>query len=183
MKAKIIGTILTLLTPIILTGCFGEEAPTSNSADPGPGKVTYESESYFIFVPEDWEIIERKDLPSDAPAEFQVAFKNNVKHDIFTASTGITLDLFMNEISSEDFMINSKAEIKNAVVDYVEISAEGNILVFEGKKSAIEPIIRFKTIYIMSEKVGYTITAAYVPDEDESVVNMTEEMLNSFTLK
>lgn len=177
------STILILaITSLLFTGC-GDSEPTENPNDPGLGKISYETADFFIFAPEDWEILEKNDLPSDAPAEFIVAFKNNVKHDIFTASVGITKDTFANKITSEDFMIKSRPEIENAIVGYNEISAEGSTLVFEGKKSATAPNIRFKAIYIMNEKVGYTLTAAYVPDEDESVVNMTEEMLNSFTLK
>jgi len=182
MNKKLQLLIITITATLVLTGCGGEEE-TTNITDAGPGKIAYETTNFFTFIPEDWEILEKKDLPSDAPSEFIVAFKNNIKHDIFNASVGITKDTFPTTKTSEDFMIGSSAAIKTAIVDYNEISAEENILVFEGKKSATAPIVHFKAVYIMNGNNGYTVTSAYVPDEDESVVNMTNEMLNSFTLK
>ena len=87
------------------------------------------------------------------------------------------------------------AKTKNSLVDFTEInkdtakasSPDGEIEAYsvemEGKKSVNEPVVHFKQLHIVNGDKAYTITAAYLKEEDESVINMLDEMVSSFTLK
>lgn len=179
----------------LLTGCFGGNstpAPTDQSTGT---TTTYQTTDFSINVPTDWDTIESKDFTSNIPKGTIVAFRNNIKSEVFTANLNISVTDLQEVITSQDFETSSKANIKSSLLGYTETSTapqdvksgtatlQGVMFEFQGKKSASDPILTFKQLYVVRDKTGYTLTAAYLPDEDASVVNSLTEMLNSFMLK
>ncbi len=183
---------LLIATFLLMTGCFGSDG---NGTDiDTTGKVSYETANFSILVPQDWEILEKNSFPSNVPSNTEVAFRNNIKSEVFTANVNIALGGVNEGVNSFDFGKSSLSNAKSSLLSYEEIGSrdhlvpagDGNIetLVFEfqGKKSAAEPIVKFQQLYAVMGGNSYTVTAAYLPNEDESVVKMMEEMLNSFSL-
>jgi len=190
MNKKIYTTIL--ITIILVSGCSlgsSEETKTVSNIS------TYESDSYAIEYPPDWEIIAREKMTSDIPSTVDIAFRNNVKNEIYTANTNITIHSIDRSISSKDFAIASTNKIKKDLTTYFEDSSsetqvsktDKKINAFEvyftGRKTANEPLIVFHQIYVVDYKTVYTITASYKQNEDESVVKNLDSMLKSFSLK
>lgn len=193
MKFKTL-TILGLTSSLLFSACGGD------SKDPeqikkeaeAAGKIIYENEEFSIQLPKDWEVIEKNSYPSNVPAEIIVAFRSNIKNEIFTANLNIAKkELQEKEMTVRDFAKGSLAVTKNSLMNFNLIAEdEGEIgdiktyiLEFEGKKTSSEAIIHFKQLYIANNGLIYTLTTSYLPTEDESVVNALQEMLDSFSLK
>ncbi len=189
--------LIIFLIPLVLAGCFGSDDPTpadTNTNTEIPGKVTYKNNEFSLLVPQDWETIERTDTTSNVPLEYSVGFRNNIKSETFTANVNIAKSQITEGLTVEDFAKSTLAKVKNSLIGFQEIKNEATnlgtgdasvaayLLEFEGKKSASDSVIRFKVILVTKAGVGYSITAAYLPAEDENVVKLTDEMLNSFTL-
>lgn len=178
-----------------MTGCFGSSDGTSgDTVFSNPNYNTYQGAGFTIPYPKDWEVIDGKTFTSNVPAETIVAFRNNLKNEIFTANTNISITPIPETINSEDFGKSTLLKSKESLVGFNELSKEeisflyGNtelktfISGFEGKKTPSDPVVRFKQLYIAGQGQGYVITSAYLPTEDESVVKMCDEMLHSFSL-
>ncbi|OGJ41801.1 hypothetical protein A3B60_00720 [Candidatus Peregrinibacteria bacterium RIFCSPLOWO2_01_FULL_39_12] len=196
MKIKyfLIPAVLALT---LFSGCSSEEDkenPT-NEATENPNKISYEETDFSLSIPSSWEVINKDSFTSNVPANTIVGFRNNIKNEGFTANLNITQTNLTEEISSEDFAKSSMAKTKNSLVNFAEInkdttsvnSPDGEIEAYlaemEGKKSANEPVVHFKQLHVVNKDKAYTITAAYLKEEDESVINMLDEMIGSFTLK
>ncbi len=189
---KIFAYILPAL--LVLGGCGSDDSQSETDTEQA-GKVKYVSTNFELFIPQEWEIIEKKDLTSSISQEVSVAFRNNIKSEIFTANMVITETAVESTTNVEDFAKSTTTNIKKGLLNLGEIaSTSSNItsgetalpaitIEFEGKKGPGEPNIHFKLFFVVNNGIGYTITTAYLPTEDESVVKMTDEMLNSFTLK
>ena len=186
--------LILLAVPLILTGCLGIGEETSTS-EPTAGEVEYSTSSFSIMVPQDWETIEKSGFTSSVPAETVVVFRNNIKSEIFTTNVNISMVEVSESMSSSDLAISSRTRAKNSLISFEEISLTdvevqfgevfipGTRLVFTGKKSASDPVIYFDQIYVINERLGFIATSSSLEEEDETVVNYLDRMLNSFSLK
>lgn len=189
--------IPAVLAVILFSGCSSEDEeinPTDGTTK-NPNKTLYEETDFSLSVPASWEVINKDSFTSNVPANTIVGFRNNIKNEEFTANLNITQTNLTEEISSEDFAKSSIAKTKNSLVDFTEISKdtasvdspdgkmEAYLVEMEGKKSANEPIVHFKQLHVVNKDKAYTITAAYLEGEDESAINILDEMIESFILK
>ena len=188
--------LLLLSIPFVLSGCFGSTGSTTGTGiASNPNYITYETATFVIAYPKDWEVIDSKSFTSNVPPETIVDFRNNIKNEIFTANSNISQVPLPPEVISADFGKSTLLKSKESLVSFQELSKEEFVIKykdqdittfisgFEGKKSPSDPIIKFKQLYIAYQGTGYVITSAYLPTEDEGVVKMTDEMLHSFSLK
>lgn len=177
-----------------MSGCLGIGEETVTSA-PQAGEVEYSTSNFSLLVPQDWEIIEEASFTSGIPSETLVDFRNNIKSDIFTANVNIAMMDVDEDMTASDLAISSKARAESSLVSfelvslidleipYGEIFKPGARLIFSGKKSASDPIVYFDQLYIIHNGLGFVVTSASLLEEDETVVNYLDRMLNSFALK
>lgn len=197
MKNKLL--LALLITPIFLISCGGG----SKTADLAPGvatqnanKSTYQSKDFNILFPKDWESIEKDSFTSNIPAETVVGFRNNIKNDVFTTNVNVAKTTLADKTTlSKDFAKSTLANAKKHLVNFNQISLtdykfpngdkgiDTFIADFEGRKTASESTIHFRELYVVNGSIGYTVTGAYLPTEDNSVVLMVDEMLKSLALK
>lgn len=178
-------------TSLFLAGCGSGDSDTSTNETAGVGEKTYAGSDFSINYPQDWEVIEPDSYTSNVPRQTVVAFRNNIQNEIFTANLSINIQNLDEDISSDDFTKSTLSKTKKALLSFSELPStdikigdiETKIIEFEGKKSPSEGIIHFKSINIVKNKTAYTLMTAYLPNEDESVVNNIDTMLNSFSLK
>lgn len=187
-------TVIMLLSSLLMTACGTSSNDTGIEAL-GSDKTLYKSSGFEIAVPNDWEIIESASFTSNIPESTVVAFRNNIKSEIFTANMNIAVSILEEEISSEDFAKNAISNLKTKLSAFSEIKQErknvkfgteyesGYLFNFEGKGKSSDPIINFTQLYIVHKNVGHTITMSHIQNEDENIVKVLEEMLNSFSLK
>ncbi|MFC1616312.1 hypothetical protein ACFL21_04165 [Patescibacteria group bacterium] len=192
MKIKIF--LILSFSLILLPGCFGggDSTPIEDLDN-----SYYQTDEFSIKIPMDWEIIESNKFPSNVPSELIVAFQSNIRNAKFTSTVSINKIFFGEEktVNSDDFYKNSLRKIKNTLVNYEEISIDdieiirgeefipGVIVIYQGKQRAYDNIVRFRELYLGYGNFGYIVTAAYLTDEDESIVKNIEEMINSFQLQ
>jgi hypothetical protein len=192
--------ILTLTSAFLASGCGGTTpatpAPDTAAADLAKqGKVLYQGQDFTIAIPDKWEVISKEEFTTNYPKEIIVAFRNNVKNEIFTANMTVAIQSLDVEIPAEDFGKNSVKKQSEFVPSFKELRSSTQDLTFgqtkiptyfiqsEGKKSTQEPLLKFAQLFVVNNKKAYTVTAAYLPTEDENVVNAINEMINSFSLK
>ncbi len=184
--------ILSLLTLISLTACS-----STNSGEEilSISETTYEQADFSINIDSDWEAIGKNEFTSSVPSKTVVVFRNNMQNEIFTANINISKITITDSSSAKDFALNSLEEAEKNLSSFTEISSEeykigylesylpAHRIVFQGKESPSSVKIRFDQIFIVNNNIGYTVTGAYIPREEENVVNNIEEMIESFSLK
>jgi len=188
-KLIILSSLISLLT---LTGCFGSGGDSTQTTELKNFK-TYKATTFAISVPNAWEIIEAKDFSKDIPIETQVIFRNNIKSDVFTENSNVTKKILKTGMSSADFAKSEILENQKSLVNYKEIArdTEFNVLIggqmqksilmmFEGKESAQDPLIRLIQVYAVNGVDAYTATAAYRSDADGVTVETMKSAVKSF---
>lgn len=183
---------IILALPLILTGCLGG---SDNSTNTITNKTTYQAETFTIDVPLDWETIEKAALGTYAPPGLVVAFRNNIKSEIFTANMIIEIDTGMEGLTAEEVGLNEKNIQKNKLIAFTDISTEtkainagentveGYFTNYQGKQDAAGATVTYKQLTVAYNGSIITVSAGYGPNEDESVVKMINEMIDSFALK
>jgi hypothetical protein len=187
--------ISLLISVFILTGCFGSGEATIDVPQ-FEGFKTYEAPSFFISVPERWEVIEQKDFSQDIPTQTQIIFRNNIKTEKFTANANITKQLLSKAMTSLEFARTEIAGHKSTLLNYTEISRNEEFkvivgdqvhnsvyILFEGKQAEDQPIIRVVQTYAVNGADAYTVTAAYLKDSDEITAQAAEQIIKTFKLK
>lgn len=185
MKKKILAIILSV--PLLLTGCFSSDEESDN------GTNNYQAADFSINVPDEWAVIESSDFTSNISAQTAVAFRSNFRSEVFTANLNVLIkDLGEENISASDYAKSSLSKIRSSLLNFQEIASEevslgeaetpGYRMSFSGKTGPSQPIIQFEQLYVTDENLGFQITGAHLPDENESVVKQIEEMLDSFSL-
>lgn len=184
MKIKLNKISVIFITLITLASCGGGEIPTEEATSD-----MFTTENFSIRAPQDWEVLKNTDFPASVPKETIAVFKNKIKSHTFTANVNISQQEVNEGVTATDISKATKAKVKTSLLNYKELSESTDkestkiTTVFEGKKSASDPMLRFKQVYAVKNTTAITITAAYLTNEDESVVKMIDEMLDSFTLK
>ncbi|MBI2634519.1 hypothetical protein HYW82_02520 [Candidatus Peregrinibacteria bacterium] len=182
---------IAVIASIFFTACGGSTEDGSNSETNNPaGSSIYETDSYSITIPSAWETIGQNDFTSNVPGETVVGFRNNIKNEIFTANINISQKETGENLTAEDFGKSTIAALKTKLISFSEINNEEKklssgepayFIEFEGKQTATSPIVHFQQYFIGNNV--YILTAAYLANEDETVVTAIDDSLNSFTLK
>lgn len=194
MKFKI--TIGTIITALLLSACGSDEtAENSIENSSQASKSNYETSEFKLSYPTDWEVLDSTSYTSNVPPQIIVAFRNNIKSEVFTANLTISKSELLESVSSLDFAKSSIAKAKSTLVSFQEIDTEdynleynGNtietwISEFEGKKTASDPLVRFRRLYLVNGNQAFTVTGAYLSTEDEGIINAINDMLRSFLPK
>lgn len=182
--------ILILLTLFLLVSCTGD--PTSGVAS---NLNTFETANFKINYPFDWELIDRNKFEVNIPDNVILAIRSNLKNETFTTNINLSVDVLEKETNSKNIASSSLAQAKNTLTSFKEINAKETtvksisseipafLIEYEGKSSPNSPLIHFKQIVATQGTAVYTLTRANSPNEDESIVNMADLVLNSFVLK
>ncbi len=185
--------ILILLTLILFTACSGISSNSDTVLN--TQETLYEQSDFNISIDSYWEIIEENKFTSSIPQNTVVVFRNNMQNEIFTANINISRITISDSSTVKDFALNSLEEARNSLSSFTEISTEEHKVtygdssvpayrvVFQGKEHPSSVKVRFDQTFIINNNIGYTVTGAYIPKEEESVVNNIEEMIESFSLK
>lgn len=193
MKKIIAMTVIALFG---LTACFGDTSENEEKDTSLPPMYKkYEKPDLSIIYPRDWEVLSQSDFTSNVPSSTVVVFRNNIKNDIFTSNLNISQAQISVGTTSEDFAIQTINTQKYNLVGYTEIKREDYvfgdkltgektfIVTFQGRKTVTENLIEFKQLCIARNGYGIIVTAAYLPNEEQSVVIMLDEMIRSLALK
>lgn len=188
--------VIGLATILGLTGCFGGGDEEGSNQEIAGSKRIYETDNFALAVPLEWEVVEPEQFTSNVPSGTAVVFVNDVKSDRFTANLNVLRTNFTEEnINRGDFAISSveqarstltsfsEGNIEEIEISFGEESIPGYISTFSGKRNATDPVIQWRQMTTIANGTGYTVSAAYISDENENVVKQLNEMLNSFALK
>ncbi len=193
MNKKLLVTICVAIS-LGFTACGSSDSTESNSTAT-VGKVVYAGSDFQLLTPQDWEKLEKADFTAAVSSDIVVAFRNNVKSDLFTANVSISKTVLDKEMTSAYLAAStlSKAKVKLvgfAQGDESEIDVnkgtekvKAKLVHFSGRKSASDPVVQFDELFVVDGDTLFLLTGAYLATEDESVVKQVGEMLNSFALK
>lgn len=194
MKKSLIIYLLGVV--FLLTGCFGGNGDTLPEVPEFEGFSTYNASTFSISIPNAWEIIEPRDFTEDIPAQTQIIFKDNVKSDRFTANANITKQLLNAPMTSLEFARSEISGHKSTLLNYREISRNGEFkvivgdkfhntvyILFEGKQSEEQPTIRIVQTFAVNGADAYTITSAYLKNGDELAAEVAGKIIETFRVK
>lgn len=182
-----------LISATLLTGCFGSDNTNDNTST--IGKALYQTEAFTISIPQDWEVLDQSNLTSNISGNTVVAFRNNIKNEIFTANLAISINPAPSDFTSIDIAKQGKANAKTSLISFQEFAEEEHVVTssnnniptlitnFRGKEEATAPLINFEQLHIINNGTQYTLTGASYVEDDESVVKLIDEMIKSFSLK
>lgn len=188
--------VLFSLVTLTFSACLGigedtDTAPVESSNE----STTYQNSELSIAIPKDWEIIESKDFSDRVASNTVIAFRNNMKNDIFTANINIITNERLSDKSSSDHakeIINSEkatiTEYKELVRETVSLKNAGNtdeteFIIFEGKNSADQDLTRYAQVFLAKGDKVYIVTGSYRPTEEEKTTQLIQQSLKSFELK
>lgn len=188
--------IVLLIAVFILTGCFGGGEATIDVPQFEGFKI-YEAPSFVIAAPERWEVAEQKDFSQDIPGQTQIIFRNNIKNEKFTANANVTKQLLNQAMTSQEFARTEIAGHKSTLLNYNEISRNEEFkvivgdkvhnsvyILFEGKQAEDQPMIRVVQTYAVNGADAYTVTAAYLKEEEnELIAEIAGQIIETFKVK
>ena len=185
--------ILLLLLPLLLaftTGCV--DTTTTDTAN-NPLYYTYGATTYSLEVPNDWEVISQ--FTSDYPANTLIAFRNNLKDKDFIANINLIANNVDENMNNGDYAIGMLKQHAENLIDYrlieqqeIEITINGQTTptymnYFEGRNSADSDLLKFVQVYGVNNNIGYIVTATFLPEEDEFIIENCVHVVKSLELK
>ncbi|MFA6550709.1 MAG: hypothetical protein WCT36_05165 [Candidatus Gracilibacteria bacterium] len=191
---KIAATSL-IIGLLILSGCSSGTPTDSTAATSNQKYKTYETQYIQASYPQDWDLVEEKDFPQGTPNSTIVIFKSNIKNELFLTNVNIAHSTIPSGMNSIDYgkqvIANQKALLQNyneISRNEIEIPISGQnqkvtFVVFEGKRSATDPVIRFAQSYAVKDTQAYILTAAMLPTEEASVQTSAEDIVKSLKIK
>lgn len=171
-----------VVAAILLSACSSNNDQVQNPVQ----TANFETSNFTIYVPKEWEVLDRSLFTSNVPAEVMAVFRSNLKSDIFTTVVNVTETPLPPEVDTVQYARSSLQKIRGGLTGYQEISRnEGNrtVLRFKGKRAASDSMLEHIVVYEVKDGLGYAATASFLEVEDESIVNTAIEMLDSFSLK
>lgn len=187
--------LLMIGTLLFSTACFGggEENTGGEVVDTDePYFFMYRTAEFEMEVPDTWDRI--NSFTSEYPEEVRIAFRNNVKDGDFVANVNVLREDNPKNLTTADFAQKKLASHAETLLNYQLLSQEeltlniGNnssaslLNTFQGKHTSSGQTLEYMQVYLASGDQGWTITAAYTPNEDPFVIERMRRMLTSFTL-
>ncbi|MBU0981345.1 hypothetical protein KKC94_01505 [Patescibacteria group bacterium] len=185
--------ILTLLltATLIFSACGGGKSNVSSEDE--PYFYTYKTSEFTIAAPDTWDT--QTAFTSDYPDSLRVAFKNNIKESDFVANVTVIREDNKNDFTNFDYsqekldshsdsLLNFKLLSQEEVKLYVGSSESSTYLnTFQGKNTSSGPTLEFMQVNLTKGSHAWTVTATYMPEEDDFVIERMDKMLKSFALR
>lgn len=198
MKTKktafIIG--LSTFTVLVLSACsFGGNTNPKVTVDEKSRRIDDSAYAFNVIIPREWDIIEKKDFTKEVPANTEIAFRNNIKNEDFTANVSIlknplqktreTLEYAKQVIAAEKTGLYNYKEIKR---DTYQISIANNkadtyITYFEGAQNPTDDVVKYVQTYAVQGNNAYVVTGSYSTKESDTNAKVVEAIIKSFSLK
>ena len=187
--------LILLLTPFLLTACFGtdEEPDPGTDLDDQGYYYEYITAEFSIEAPDTWEKI--TSFTSEYPDEVRVAFRNNVKDSDFVANVTVLREDNETSLTNADWAQKKLNDHAETILNYQLLSQEELsstvagatsktlLNTFQGKNSTSGPTLNFAQTYLTKGTKAFTVTATYRPEEDPFAIEKMETMLRSFILR
>jgi hypothetical protein len=182
MIKKIYKTIFIILTPFLLSGCFGETTEESKTEN-----IT-ESKEYSLNIPKDWEIFPKEEYPKSIIfSAREPAYSSLIPSIIVVSkenSIPQSLEQFVNRnlesirIQSQDFKEIFKEKIDKE-------SFEAYFIEYSERKSMDNSLIKFYSLYVLpkNNESVYIVTILFDGNTKEEKYSNLKNILLSFKLE
>lgn len=180
---KIITTLL-LTSTLLLSGCFGfgedtpaEIAPIENQ------KNLYNNGEFQIQSPENWEVFEKRDFTSEISSNTQVVFRSKKKNEVFIANISVVKNMLPEGMIMEDYSKKLNESSAAVLQNYKKLDGKDvtgkTIILFQGKRSTKDPLLKFVQVVISREKTILIATATFISNEDEIIAQEAQAIAES----
>lgn len=183
---------------VVLSGCSAGNGGGSGASGTGVEESvmqTLGTDDYQITVPKAWNIVKKNEFTSDVPGNAVIVFQANRKNEVFLTNVNITKNILSQSMISLDYGKIVLANQKNTLQNFVEKNREefdtaigGTkqrviLAKFEGKRTAVDPVLTFVQAYYVKDRTAYIVTGAYVNSEDPDVQKEADNIVRSFSIK
>jgi hypothetical protein len=182
---------------LILGGCFG-----GGSSDTGGVEVlspenfaTFDNKTVSVQYPVNWKLVSGSQVPTDKQGAIIAYMTSNFKDPFFTPTitisqsavsegTGVIAFAESNIATNQTELVSYEELERKDLTTYIGANVVNTKLVrFRGKDGLDGQLIEFIQTYLVDDGVGYTATAAYSPDDEDSEAVKIVQSLNTFRLK
>ncbi len=193
-RKKIIALLLSSI--VVISGCSagGGSSGTSGTGIEESVMQTLGTGEYQITVPKAWNIVKKNEFTSDVAGNAVIVFQANRKNEIFLTNVNITKNVLSQSMISLDYGKIVLANQKNTLQNFVEKNreefdttiggAKQRVILakFEGKRTAVDPVLTFVQAYYVKDRTAYIVTGAYVNSEDPDVQKEADNIVRSFSI-
>lgn len=182
MKKKLLIPLL-LIGTLTLSGCFGGDEEGNTEPKPESPAGIYKTVEFQINKPDSWEIFQKKDFTSDVPPNTQVVMRSKQKNEIFIANVSVIKNFLPEGLSQKDYAKKIMESHRLALQNFEELdrteNEEGVTTLFQGKRAAEEPLLKFVQKIAIKNKTAFISTASFILNEDEQVTKEAQEIAES----
>lgn len=180
-----------------LSGCFGGGSTDAGAISTLPSENfgLFDNKTISIQYPVNWNLKTGSQIDTDMQDSIIAIMTSNFKDPFFTPVITIEQIGVSEEVSSVEFaeqtMKNNEIELINFnelerkdVTTYIGANPVNTKLTrFSGKSTLDDQVLEFLQIYLASGGVGYTVTAAYDPNDEENEATKLVQSLGTFSVK
>lgn len=181
---KKITTLVMLLATLALSGCFGIGEDAASTAQEVNNEI-YKSNEFQIRVPSSWEVFQKRDFTSEVPQSTQIAIRSKRKNELFIANVTVTKNTLSQEMSAEDYgkkiLQSQRIVLQNFEEIDIKTSNGGFTSMFQGKRNAGEPTIKFIQHTVVKDHTAFIATAAFITTEDDIVAQEAQDIAESLS--
>lgn len=182
MKKKFLIAFL-LIGTLNLSGCFGSDNEENTEPKPESKAGIYVTAEFEIKKPDSWEVFQKKDFTSDVPPNTQAVIRSKQKNEIFIANVSVIKNFLPEGMTQKDYAKKIMESHRVALQNFEELDQaeddNGIITLFQGKRAAGEPLLKFVQKITIKEKSAFIATASFITNEDEQVAKEAQEIARS----
>jgi len=197
MKKIALGLLITLSLGVT-SGCFGggdDEAAYQGLVLPAGAYAFFESSDFLIQHPREWEVKSNEQVSSEFRDSIVSVFLSNFKDPFFTPVITIEKIKVTEDEANASFADDMIRQNEASLIEYEEVeritfssaigdeSVTATLVRFTGKRRLQDNELEFLQAYFADSGVGYIVTGAYDPNDDNNESDKIVNSLQTFRLK
>lgn len=188
LRAVLLSALMLMV--IFIAGCSGgqNDKEQVGLVLPEANYKFFKNSDLQIQYPVNWKVLNKQQISSKYKENFEVGFTSNFKDPFFTPTITvekIKIDEDLNSESFSELVINQN---KEKLVNYLELEKSTvstlvanepvitTLIRFSGKEKIQDDLIEYVQTYLVKNELGYIVTAAFDPTDEN---NEFEKMVNS----
>lgn len=181
---------------LVLSGCFGGgSSETSTESLSTENFATFDNKVVAMQYPVNWKLKTGDQIDSDMRDSLIAVMTSNFKDPFFTPVITIEQVAVSEGVGSVDFAESTIKSNSLRLIGYEELERKdittykGGVAVntklvrFRGKEKLDDQVLEFLQVFLTQDGIGYTVTGAYDPNDEDSEASKIVQSLNTFSLK
>ena len=182
---------------LVLGGCFGGGNSDSDAGGvlPSENFATFDNKEVSIQYPANWKLKSGNQINTDLQDSVVAIMTSNFRDPFFTPVITVERVAVGESVGSVNFAEATIEANEEELVSYEELERKDittligagavntKLVRFRGKQGLDGQVLEFLQIFLVKDGIGYTVTAAYDPNDEENEAAKLVQSLETFSLK